>query len=243
MAPPAACHGKSARAWRTAETTGSGLPPAIRAASSGSDSSDGRFSITGADPHPVPTLSVTRPSAGESVPIGTVHSVSWSTTATGGTLYATLPGQHLCDVPGCRRAAGTFDWYVCSPFGPGGDYNIRMYGYDECGRYLPMVWLARPSPSCRRRHICTDQPQRRRTLDGGQHPHAHLDQQQSHRHCLRVPVQKRRVWQYLEMRVRRPVHWRLRFAGCWRMAPTIASGLNLTRPAARKPIPATPRLR
>ncbi len=103
------------------------------------DSSDGRFTVVGATPEPVPTLTLTAPAGVDAWAIGTTQAITWSSTNPSGTAYLSLyrHGSYVAYLGSAPMADGALNWYVCSPLGPGEGYAISIYGYDGCGRYVP----------------------------------------------------------------------------------------------------------
>jgi len=106
-----------------------------------SDSSEARFTIEGATPQPAPTIAVAGPTTGSLLEEGTTQAITWTSTNPSGTVYVWLHryGQYLSYIGQAPMIDGTMNWYVCSPGGPGDGYAIAIYGYDECGRYVPSV--------------------------------------------------------------------------------------------------------
>ncbi len=90
------------------------------------DCSDAPFAIS--DSLEPPTIAVTSPDGGESWAAGTTQSITWSSTNTAGTEWATVSlyegAVHRMDVGSGPLAAGSLEWQISSWIGDSTDYRI-----------------------------------------------------------------------------------------------------------------------
>jgi hypothetical protein len=91
------------------------------------DTSDGSFTIVGPSP---PTISVTSPNGGESLPSGTTQTIRWDYTGNPGAYLKIelLKGGVLNKVITslARTSARSFNWRLPVTLTPGADYSIRI---------------------------------------------------------------------------------------------------------------------
>ncbi len=92
------------------------------------DCGDASFAVTGSLQPPV--LTITSPNGGESWQAGTTHTITWTSTNTTGTEWATISlyegGNHRADLGSVPLSNGSLDWQISPWIGDRTDYQIRI---------------------------------------------------------------------------------------------------------------------
>lgn len=97
------------------------------------DLSNSTFTITGSSTFP--ELHLTAPNGGESWPMGSTQTITWSSVNPSGTVSLTLykDGQYAATMGFVAMSMGQIDWQVCPYLGPGSGYTVTVSMAETCG--------------------------------------------------------------------------------------------------------------